>query len=80
MNVADSNIREYVLNNGGALIDDRFRVLLQTTERENEAGEKTIEYKVLDVLEFIPSYRQPSLFSNNQNTTNPEERAENEES
>lgn len=80
MNVAESNIREVVLNNGGALIDDRFRVLLEITERPNDAGEPTTEYKVLEVLDFIPAFRQPDMFHGQQGTDDSEEGSENGQS
>lgn len=67
MDVSDSNIRDLVFANGGALMDDRFRVRLQRTVRENEKGEEVEGYKVLEVIEFIPAYRQPSLFYGNGN-------------
>lgn len=62
MDVSESNIREVVLNSGGALMDDRFRVRLQAVDREQESGEKSQDFKVLEVLEFIPASRQSDLF------------------
>lgn len=69
MDVSESNIRDVVLENGGALIDDKFRVLLQISERETDSGETTTEYKVLNVLEFVPAFRQPDMFSNGEDDT-----------
>ena len=46
MDVSESNIRDVVLNSGGALIEDRFRVKLLITEEEKPNGEKMREYKV----------------------------------
>lgn len=65
MDVTESNIVEIVLENGGALIDDRFKVLLQENEVEDSKGQKTQEFKILQVLDFIPAYRQRDLFSEN---------------
>lgn len=62
MNVSESNIRQIVLNNGGALIEDKFKAMLQINEIENTKGEPIKEYKVLEVLEFIPAQRQQDMF------------------
>ena len=61
MDVSESNIRNVVLNSGGALIEDRFRVKLLITENEKPDGEKTHEYKVLEVLQFFPAKRQMDM-------------------
>lgn len=68
MDVSESNIREIVLSNGGALINDVFRVMLQRVPK-NTGGKTTFEYKVLDVLEFIPAYRQGDMLVNEQQDT-----------
>lgn len=62
MDVKDSNIGEVVLENGGALIDDRFVVKLQKQKKDPDAADSDYEYKVLEVTEFIPAFRQPDLF------------------
>ena len=58
MDVSESNIRAFVLEHGGALIEDWFRVMLQIEENEEDDGKKVHTYKVLDVLDFIPAFRQ----------------------
>ena len=73
MDVSESNIRQVVLDNGGALVEDRFRVRLQRIREETETGEISEDLKVLEVLEFIPAYRQPDLFLSNQDADNTEE-------
>lgn len=62
MDVSESNIRRVVLENGGALVDDRFKVKLQVTKVEGEDGKEVPHFKVLDVIEFVPASRQPDLF------------------
>jgi len=62
MDISESGISQFVLNNGGALVEDRFRVMLQATEREDDAGKTVTDYKVLEVLEFIPALRQQDMF------------------
>lgn len=58
MDVSESNVREVVLENGGALVDDWFRVLLQVDVEAAKDSKKVHRYRVLDVLEFIPAFRQ----------------------
>ena len=72
MDVSESNIRDVVFENGGALVDDWFRVMLQVVEEEASDGKKSITYKVLEVLEFLPAYRQADMFSRKQETKDPE--------
>jgi len=79
MDVSESNIRKVVLDNGGALMDDRFKVLLQRTESVNEEGETVQDFKVLEVLDFNPAYRQSDLFLSKQNADNTEESDQAEE-
>lgn len=62
MNVSESNIHQIVLNNGGALMEDKFRVMLRVNEIKNVKGEPTKEYTVLEVVEFIPALRQQDMF------------------
>lgn len=62
MDVSDSNIRDVVHRAGGALINDEFRVWLQISRLENDAGGLSEEYKVLEVLEFKPAERQTDMF------------------
>jgi len=69
MDVSESNVRDVVLENGGALVDDRFRVLLQVNERQTESGDKTTEFRVLDVLEFVPAFRQSDMFHDGEDDT-----------
>lgn len=63
MDVSESNIREFVLKHGGALIEDWFRVMLQIEENEDDDGKKVHTYKVLDVLDFIPAFRQGDMLA-----------------
>ena len=61
MDVSESNIRDVVMQSGGALIDDQFRVTMQRTKRAGEGGTEVEDFKVLEVLEFVPAFRQPDL-------------------
>jgi hypothetical protein len=62
MDVSESNIKDLVLQAGGALVDDKFRVRLQITQKENETGDIVNSYKVGEVLEFHRAHRQPDMF------------------
>ena len=63
MDVSESNIREVVLQQSGALVDDWFRVMLQIELKEAADGKKSQAYKVLDVLDFIPAFRQGDMLA-----------------
>lgn len=65
MDVSESNIRQVVLDIGGALVEDRFKVMLKLITSEDESGNPVSDYKVLNVLEFIPALRQQDLFLGN---------------
>jgi len=54
MNVSESNIGRVVLDNGGALINDRFKVNLVIKVTVDEDGKAHKDYLVKDVIEFIP--------------------------
>ena len=73
MGVSESNIVDIVDKYGGVLVDDRFRVMLkiEVDEQEGKESEK-VSYKVLDVLEFYPAYRQTEIFNDGQEGRNPE--------
>lgn len=62
MDVSDSDIAKFVIENGGVLINDQMRVLMQANIRDLDGGETSLEYKILKVLDFIPSERQTDLF------------------
>lgn len=65
MDVSESNIRRVVWDNGGALVEDRFRVMIKLIKSEDSNGNPVTDYKVLDVLEFIPALRQQDFFLGN---------------
>ena len=73
MDVSESNIGDIVHKYGGVLVDDMFRVMLQieVEEQEGKKGDK-VSYKVLDVLEFYPAYRQTEISTDDQKKGNPE--------
>ena len=73
MDVSESNIREVVLRHGGALVDDWFRVMVQIDGDESADGKKSQSYKVLDVLEFIPAFRQRDMLADEEKNDNPQE-------
>lgn len=62
MDVSDSNIRQFVFDRGGALINDVFRVRIQKVTRDNDDGEPAEHFKVLEVLGFTPAHRQTDMF------------------
>ena len=62
MDVSEFNIRSVVLENGGALVDDAFKVMLVKMKTFDASGIETESFKVLNVTEFVPAYRQADLF------------------
>ena len=62
MDVSESNIAKVVLDNGGALTSDLFKVNLEITQTVNHKGEVVNKYKVGEVLEFRKGSRQADLF------------------
>lgn len=62
MDVTASNIRDIAIQNGGALMNDKFQARIKKIPEAEDKGGKAAKYKVFEVLNFFPAERQIDLF------------------
>jgi hypothetical protein len=60
--ISDTSIARDAVERGVVADGDIYRVTLQITEHETPTHQFRNEYKILNVLDFIPSPRQQDLF------------------
>lgn len=61
VDISQTNIAEQILTRGYVTIGDTWRVKLLIIEKKMASGKYKNDYKVIDVLEFIPGSQQASL-------------------
>jgi hypothetical protein len=68
--ISETNIAQQAMERGAVGVDDAYLVRLQiTTEVDSQGRKKEPEYKILEVLRFVPAQpaaRQGSLFDGDQ--------------
>lgn len=62
VDISNTGIKEQVLNRKFIRIDDTWKVRMSITEKRTAGGRFKNEYKIIEVLEFIPALSQGKLF------------------
>ena len=73
VDISDTSIAKDTISRGGAFIGETYKVNMEITEHETPTGKFKNEYKVLEVLDFIPAHRQDDLFVANSEPPRPED-------
>lgn len=62
VDISETSIAKDAISRGGVFIGETYKVQMQITEHETPTGKFRNEYKVLEVLSFIPAPQQDDLF------------------
>jgi hypothetical protein len=54
VDIGETNIASESLARGGVSVGDTYKVKIEMTERQTAAGAYTVDYRVKEVLQFIP--------------------------
>lgn len=62
VDISETTIAKDAIARGGVFIGETYKVRMTITEHETPTGRFRNEYHILEVLDFIPAFRQPDMF------------------